>query len=505
MSVVNIEKFVDIFEVDLSKYKFIYQETSSGMGRIVQRSLRAGQHLARHYEYTGPAEFENKIIVRKINKWAAQKILSRVNELGDTLAFTAAAFESDKLNNRKKSIKPENIRHIKTKQELSFTSTGTKLVHHRPIFKKLKETGYGSIIRATMTNHQVCSSRCSYCSTIGREKKDSISLEEAKDFFNKLYFDQAEFNKAKFPEYNEEYKKITGSDIRLRGLIMSGGGQPNLWPHFTDFINYVSNHEVSLGLITNGFPLNVNEKVYSKFEWIRLSITPSDASSFYKDGLFENQPLPNFRKLSPNITLGISYVYGPWTNDEDLVRLNDFCLKNDFNYCRLLTDCNLDRVEQLLQHQKLAERLYNLALIDKDGNPLGKIFHQLKYHATEEETNDVWSEGQCFLQSYSVFWDTTGHEENGESYCYPCDSVTVLAHSNDTEVTSSERRFNHSKWGTVKNKEVSLLYENKLTPYFDPKKECKGCLFLNNNIMVKKLMTDENINVNGDIEHVNFP
>jgi ABC-type Fe3+/spermidine/putrescine transport system ATPase subunit len=52
-----------------------------------------------------------------------------------------------------------------------------------PIFKKLNETGHGSIIRATMTNHQVCSSRCSYCSTIGREKKDSINLDEAKEFF----------------------------------------------------------------------------------------------------------------------------------------------------------------------------------------------------------------------------------------------------------------------------------------------------------------------------------
>ena len=137
MSVVNIEKFVNIFEVDLSKYKFTYQETSSGVGRIVQRSLGGGQHLARHYEYTGPAEFENKINVRKINKWAAQKILSRVNELGDTLAFTAAAFENHDINYKKQSINPENIRHIKTNRELSFTSTGTKLVYHRPIFKKL--------------------------------------------------------------------------------------------------------------------------------------------------------------------------------------------------------------------------------------------------------------------------------------------------------------------------------------------------------------------------------
>ena len=60
------------------------------------------------------------------------------------------------------------------------------------------------------------------------------------------------------------------------------------------------------------------------------------------------------------------------------------------------------------------------------GNPL-TIFHQLKYHGTKEEANYIWDEGQCYLQLFNTFWDTTGHEDNGYSYCYPCDSVTVLA------------------------------------------------------------------------------
>ena len=88
-----------------------------------------------------------------------------------------------------------------------------------------------------MTLHQVCMSRCQFCSTIGRNKKDRINLEEAKNFINSLYDDQAIFNITNFSEYNEEYKKITNSDIRLKGLILSGGGQPNLWPHFENLFN----------------------------------------------------------------------------------------------------------------------------------------------------------------------------------------------------------------------------------------------------------------------------
>ena len=45
------------------------------------------------------------------------------------------------------------------------------------------------------------------------------------------------------------------------------------------------------------------------------------------------------------------------------------------------------------------------------------------------------------LQTYGLFWDSTGHSSNKQSYCYPCDSVTVLA-SNDTGmVVDSARKF----------------------------------------------------------------
>ena len=91
----------------------------------------------------------------------------------------------------RKKIDPKDVRHTKTVQESSYTATGEKLNYHWPIFKKLRDTGMGSIIRATMTNHQVCMSHCQYCSTIGRNKKDSVTLQEAKDFVSKLYFDQA--------------------------------------------------------------------------------------------------------------------------------------------------------------------------------------------------------------------------------------------------------------------------------------------------------------------------
>lgn len=289
-------------------------------------------------------------------------------------------------------------------------------------------------------------------------------------------------------------------------MILSGGGQPNLWPHFTKFTSWLSTLDIDLGLITNGFPKNVPEEIYSSFLWIRLSITPEDASPHYINKKFNLQYIPSSIVNNDNLTFGLSYVYGPWTTDDILLRINDFIEQVGAKYCRFLTDCNLGRRAQLKAHEDLAERLYKLDLIGKDGNPQNGIFHQLKYHGTQEEAKNLWHEGQCYLQAYNVFWDTSGHSDNGVSYCYPCDSVTVLA--DDTQDSTSERCFNPNKWGTVTNNNVSDLYKKKVKPYFDPRLLCSSCLFMKNNKIFKKLSLSNHFDLAGkhpSLDHVNFP
>ena len=131
-----------------------------------------------------------------------------------------------------------------------------------------------------------------------------------------MYYDQAKYNEENFSSYNDEYKKLHGSSIRLKGLILSGGGQPNLWPHFSEFVGWLSDLDIDLGLITNGFPKNVDNNIYNKFKWIRLSITPEDASPFYPEQKLIYKEFENI--LNSNVTFGLSYVYGSWTSEEFL-------------------------------------------------------------------------------------------------------------------------------------------------------------------------------------------
>lgn len=386
--------------------------------------------------------------------------------------------------------------------EQSYTATGSKLAYHWPIFQKYRETGYGSIIRATCTFHQSCSSHCSYCSTINRLNADTTTLEENKAFVRTLYHDQAAFNRDRFPGHNALYKTVTGSDIRLRGLILSGGGQPNLYPGFAEFVAWVREEcpDLDLGLITNGFPKRVPEDVYRAFKWIRISITPEHESPHYVGGKFDRQYIPEtILRRDPGQTVGLSYVYGEeWSTDELMVRIGRTIDHLGFDYCRMLVDCNKPLVGQIDAHALLDARLKRLGL-DKS-----KIFRQGgKLHGTPDAIDEVFSDGQCGLQVYSTFWDTSGHHKNGYSWCYPCDSVTVLA---DT-TTDSERRFVAEKWGTVKNTEVSRLFTEPVRPFFDPRKNCQACLFVPNNRQVKQLSASAPLrHYDGPTpEHINFP
>lgn len=500
--------------IETEKYSVSYNPGDGSSGKIVVKSKSAGRHSAEH-THVNVLDREGRFVGRRqLDETLARIVLRQFSSKGDTGAFAIFSEDIDGKNELGSSafqVSPESVLHVKTEEENAYTANGSKLWYHKPIFDKLRETGFGSIVRATMTNHQVCASKCQFCSTIARNRRDSITLEEAIAFVDALYFDQAEYNRAYHPDWNEKYKEITGSDIRLKGLILSGGGQPNLWPHFEKFVEYLSGLDIDLGLITNGFPKHVKEDIYTKFKWIRVSITPEAASPFYPQGRFDLQYLPDVIKNNSNLTVGYSYVFGPWTNDDVLMRINNSIKENGFDYCRMLTDCNLTREMQLAAHADLAETLRRLQFIDGLGRPTGKIFHQLKYHGTKEWADEIWDSGQCYLQAYNVFWDTTGHELNGRSHCYPCDSVTVLTETDENGVVlNSERKFNHEKWGTVTNDNISDLYRKPLKPYFDPRSTCSSCLFMKNNETVKNLFKiedgkDPSYEGYRNVKHVNFP
>ena len=98
-------------------------------------------------------------------------------------------------------------------------------------------------------------------------------------------------------------------------------------------------------------------------------------------------------------------------------------------------------------------------------------------------------------------------EINKKSFCYPCDSVTVLQEDNTEH--DAERKFNPTKWGTVTNDKVERLYTEEWKKFFDTRENCSACLFMKNNQRVKELKNlsynGKSIKLDNKIEHINFP
>ena len=199
------EEKIDNFKVTFRKN----QKTAKY--ELVLKHLQAGGHFSVHSKVQLLQNDGTLLDMVDIEQVNVDQIYENIRKYGTTEGMYLVKQEVKSqpiglyFNSTKIKISPEDVRHKKTVQESTFTATGEKLNHHWPIFKKYKETGYGSIIRATMTNHQVCSSHCQYCSTIARNKKDSVTLEEAKAFVTNLYDQQAEYNQKNFPEYNDLY------------------------------------------------------------------------------------------------------------------------------------------------------------------------------------------------------------------------------------------------------------------------------------------------------------
>ncbi len=105
----------------------------------------------------------------------------------------------------------------------------------------------------------------------------------------------------------------------LRSIILIGGGEPTLHPHFGEIVRHIKNKKLQVGIVTNGSRLEKIEEVAGKLEekdWVRISM---DAAS---EGVFKDIHSPKtsitfheilkkakeLKEKNPIISLGYSFV-----------------------------------------------------------------------------------------------------------------------------------------------------------------------------------------------------
>lgn len=332
------------------------------------------------------------------------------------------------------------MNHKVSEKEKVFTSTGDKLMYHPKEMNKFQETGIATPIVMHIMPTSKCNLKCNFCSVKDRKNHETLDFE--KDIIPVV-----------------DQLKERG----LKAVILSGGGEPTIYPQFEEMINYLDSKNLDIGLITNGTKLNNQlSNTLEKLTWVRISI-----NSLENGGKVD---IPFLK----NPTLGFSYVVTDITTPKMMNEIKRLTIKNDIKYVRLLPDC-VQSIESLIKnHKKVGE------MTERLGEP---FFHQYKIPATPKS---------CFLGYFHPVLYCDGN-------IYPCDSLVLNDHKN--------QQF-HKNFIISKGKNIGRLYDSPVSRNLvDTETMCPNCVFKRQNTLLDKIYSGKVEITNSlphDIKHKNF-
>jgi len=190
-------------------------------------------------------------------------------------------------------VKPSN-------EELQFSSSTAKLLHHRD---RIVHPLYPFTLQLVPTD--ICNLNCDFCSVKFRGK-------------NVLSF--------------EKIQHVLASPVfsMLRGVEITGGGDPTLYPLINELIDSCYHRGFDVGLITNGVALmdKIRNENLEKLTWARISLNSLDYL-----------PRIDLSGFPDNVTLGFSYVLNQRTTQEILDFVGGYADEYSAEYVRIVPDC----------------------------------------------------------------------------------------------------------------------------------------------------------------------
>ena len=302
----------------------------------------------------------------------------------------------------------------KSAEENKYTSTGIKFWRHPDALKAYKNQQPQTVISTHIAPEGHCNLKCSYCSVSKRKVNERIELSKIKNYVTTL--------------------KRYG----LKAVILTGGGEPTLYPQFNELVRWLAEENLSVALITNGTNIDkVDSDLWKIFSWVRISI------NFF----------PNYKQVIKfpqiNGVLGASMVY-IGQSVEEIKDLSNFIPRDRVKYIRVLPNCLHEQEKLIAEHEKIS------AILEQVGD--SRFFQQFKIHETPRTSICH----QAYFRPYLS-------EVNGGTV-FPCDSLVL----NDAQA-----HFN-TKYAICSAEEVENFLQHKIFMKFNPVEDCKGCVFAGN-------------------------
>lgn len=323
---------------------------------------------------------------------------------------------------------------MKSEAEHKYTSTGIKFWCHPMQMQSFRSGGCHTVVSTHVSPEGACNLKCPFCSVSNRGTKHTrIDLDVIKDYIIKL------------------------GTVGLRAVIVTGGGEPVLYPQFNELIRWLKvGQELSVALITNGTLSHlIDDDVWKCFSWVRVSI---NTFNNWEEKIW----LPS-DKLDISCVVGASFVsadsvYGSQVV-EPIVLLGEVvrvASKIQAEYVRVLPDCLITGTELEYQHKMIDSLLQ--ALGDK------RFFRQHKYHRAPLVR-------KCYQAYFRPYLSEELHKVTGvPGSVYPCDSVVLNNHV---------ARF-EGKYQLCAPADILDFLSGKIGQGFRPSEDCHDCVFTRN-------------------------
>lgn len=309
----------------------------------------------------------------------------------------------------------------------SITSNEVKLYKHLDRLQLIQK-GYNAPIQLHISTTNKCNQNCMHCCFSERDKKLELPLQDAIDGIYSFY------------------------GLGIKSIEFTGGGEPTLYTHINELMDYIKSINLPLGMNTNALSID-RVKDWKYFKWVRVAFNAFDYCGLdkFKENVFE------LKRVINKITA--CYIVPQQINAKNLHKVIDFANECKI-YTRIAPDCiqSKDKITHTIDHIKeiLNLRNDNIYVFCSDFNVY------------------LYENKACMIHMIKPFLYTDG-------YVYCCPS---------SELAIENNRTMQSKYRVCHVDEIEEYYNNEFD-IFDHK--CSYCKYsLQNNIIKSLLIETEN-------------
>ncbi len=210
----------------------------------------------------------------------------------------------------------------------SITSNDVKLYKHLDRLQQL-QMGIAQPILLVVSPSNICNLSCDYCCFSDRDKTLELNYDYLKESVSQF------------------------AKLGIKSVELSGGGQPTLYKHINEFIDFVHDDlQLDLGMNTNAISLSPIQNQVSKFKWIRLSLNFLDEERFRQPSYIDKLQ-KQIQPMQSETNITACYIVSQYTRTANLNEVVSFAENNKI-FTRIAPDCiqSKENISKLIEEIK---------------------------------------------------------------------------------------------------------------------------------------------------------